>query len=59
MVILEMAFGKYPYPPHKSYIEMLQIIMNDPAPEIPPDNQDFSDDFKDFIKNWLNLINAI
>ena len=54
MVILEMAFGKYPYPPHKSYIEMLQIIMNDPAPEIPPDNQDFSDDFKDFIKKWLN-----
>lgn len=53
MVILEMALGVYPYPSYKSYIEMLQLIMNEPAPQIPPDNKDFSDDFKDFINQCL------
>lgn len=53
MVILEMATGSYPYPSYKSYIEMLQLIMNEPAPQIPENNQDFSDDFKDFINQCL------
>lgn len=53
MVILEMAIGSYPYPSHKTYIEMLQLIMNEPAPEVPPDSPDFSDEFKDFINQFL------
>lgn len=53
MVILEMATGNYPYPSYKTYIEMLQLIMNEPAPQIPPENLDFSDDFKDFINQCL------
>lgn len=52
MVILEMAFGKYPYPADKTYFEMVQLIINDPAPEIPKDNKEFSDDFKNFINLW-------
>jgi serine/threonine protein kinase len=53
LVLIELATGEYPYKKTKKFIEMLQTITTSPEPNLP-DNDLYSDEFKDFIKKCLN-----
>lgn len=49
LVLIECATGKYPYPEQSSCIEMVQMILDSPAPNLP-EGAGFSDNFRDFVQ---------
>ncbi len=50
LIILELATGTYPYK-NATFVELLQLVVNEPSPEIPNDDN-YSEEFKSFIKKW-------
>ena len=50
LTLLEVAVGKFPLPPNLKYFELLQLVTNEPAPTLPPDQ--FSEEFEGFISKW-------
>lgn len=51
LVLMETATGVYPYPKHKTCIDMLQSVLEAPPPALSP--QYFSQDFCDFLQQCL------
>lgn len=51
--LVEIAIGRYPYPPAKGIFEQLNYIVNDEPPTIPK-NMPFSDDMRSFIRLCLS-----
>ncbi|KAG0499274.1 hypothetical protein HPP92_003965 [Vanilla planifolia] len=51
LVILECATGRFPYPPFESFFELLDAVVENPAPSAPPDQ--FSEDFCSFVSACL------
>lgn len=47
LVVLECATGQFPYPPVESFFELLEAVVENPAPRAPPDK--FSEEFCSFI----------
>eukprot|EP00118_Oscarella_pearsei_P001007 m.6361 g.6361 ORF g.6361 m.6361 type:complete len:347 (+) comp15679_c0_seq1:115-1155(+) len=52
ITLVELALGKFPYPPWKSVFEQLTLIVQGDPPSIP-ENDRFSKEFRDFVKNCL------
>jgi serine/threonine protein kinase len=52
LTLLEIAKGEFPFniPDPCAPFELLHIIVNDPAPNLPPGK--FSTEFDDFIAKW-------
>ncbi len=50
MIILELATGTYPYK-NATFVELLQLVVNEPSPEVPND-ENYTEDFRNFIKKW-------
>lgn len=51
LVMLECATGEFPYPPVDSFFEILEAVVDNPAPFAPPDQ--FSEEFCSFISACL------
>lgn len=49
---IELATGKFPYNTWKTPFEQLKQVVNEAPPKLP-DNAGFSEEFKDFIVQWL------
>jgi mitogen-activated protein kinase kinase len=50
---MELAMGRFPFPPDGSQLtvlELLQHIVNEPAPRLP--TGEFPEDFDDFVQQW-------
>ncbi|XP_065183073.1 dual specificity mitogen-activated protein kinase kinase 6-like [Sycon ciliatum] len=52
VTLIELALGKFPYPPWKTVFEQLKAVVSGPAPELP-DNGTFTDCFIDFARVCL------
>jgi len=52
LLIIELASGEYPYGKRKSFIEMIQNILNSPEPNLP-DNGLYSEELRDFLNKIL------
>lgn len=53
--LLEFAQNRFPYPPDLGPIDLLQVIVRGPVPELDDDAEGgsrWSDKMKDFIKTW-------
>lgn len=50
LVMLECATGQFPYPPHDSFYELLEEVVEQPPPFAPSDQ--FSVEFTSFISEW-------
>jgi serine/threonine protein kinase len=53
LLVLECATGQFPYPPCESFFELLEAVVDQPAPSAPPDQ--FSPEFCSFISDWYIL----
>jgi len=53
VLLIECATGKYPYEQGKSYIDMVQTILESPAPSLPA-RTEFTPDFHQFIHQCVN-----
>ena len=51
-MILELATGAYPYKDCKTDFEVLTKVLDSDPPALP-ENEGFSDDFRDFVKRCL------
>ncbi|KAH9075905.1 hypothetical protein Ae201684P_012397 [Aphanomyces euteiches] len=51
LVLVECATGAYPYDDCHSYIDIVQSIMESPAPALPPN--DFSAEFQEFVADCM------
>ncbi|KAI9226678.1 MAG: dual specificity protein kinase FUZ7 [Piptocephalis tieghemiana] len=54
ITLQELALGRFPFPPEGttlSVLELLQFIVNEPAPTLPAET--YSEDFKDFVDQCL------
>lgn len=51
IVLYELSVGKYPYAFAKSYIEMLEAVVNEPLPELPQNT--YSAEMRDFLSRCL------
>ncbi|OWF39383.1 dual specificity mitogen-activated protein kinase kinase 6-like isoform X1 [Mizuhopecten yessoensis] len=51
ITLIELATGKFPYPSWKTPFEQLKQVVQDPPPNLPPD--EFSPEFDDFVKKCL------
>ncbi|KAI9012777.1 kinase-like domain-containing protein [Gaertneriomyces semiglobifer] len=54
ITLMELALGKFPFPPEGkplSVFELLEYIINEPVPTLPP--QDFSQELQDFLTRCL------
>lgn len=52
ITMMQMALGRHPFPGNSlSILELLQFVVNEPAPTLPPDQ--FSPEFEDFLAKWL------
>ncbi|PKU77726.1 mitogen-activated protein kinase kinase 2 isoform X1 [Dendrobium catenatum] len=51
LVMLECATGQFPYPPVDSFYEILEAVVDKPAPFAPPDQ--FSEEFCSFISTCV------
>ena len=50
---MEVAIGRFPFPPDSrplSVFELLEYIVNEPAPQLPAEH--FSHEFADFVAKW-------
>ncbi|KAL0905939.1 hypothetical protein M5K25_024392 [Dendrobium thyrsiflorum] len=54
LVMLECATGQFPYPPVDSFYEILEAVVDKPAPFAPPDQ--FSEEFCSFISTCVQKI---
>ncbi|CAG8533014.1 3300_t:CDS:2 [Racocetra fulgida] len=53
ITLMELAMGRFPFPPDGSQLtvlELLQHIVHEPAPKLPQGQ--FPEDFSDFINKW-------
>ena len=56
MTLLELTLGKFPFPPEEkplSVFELLEYIVNEPVPTLPPSK--FSPEYENFIARWYKL----
>lgn len=56
MTLMELVLGKFPFPPDGnplSPFELLQYIVNEPVPTLPPGK--FSKEFEEFIARRYTL----
>lgn len=49
---IELATGKFPYTQWKTPFEQLKQVVHEPSPTLP-DGGPYSDEFRDFIVQWL------
>ena len=56
ITIMELLFGKFPFPPNGqplSVFELLEYIVHEPIPPIP---DHFSPEFRELIQKWFILL---
>jgi mitogen-activated protein kinase kinase 7 len=54
IILIELATGEYPYKQSKSFIELLQNIQSTSEPNLPENDDRYSDLFRDFLRHCLN-----